>query len=99
MKLGQKELIRVYAKHDPYWQTDHPGKVLAEMEIMGAPTINVVDWRGDLFAIKASHRLWCAFYLGLVPNLIINHPDRFDPSDETFWDSLKDSLPQYSWVV
>jgi hypothetical protein len=96
---GDAKLLRVYAKHDPYWDTGHLGDVLQEMEKLGSPTINVVEWRGDLFAIEGSHRLCAAYLLGLVPNLVIHFPERFDPSDEQFLTVAKERLPHYTWIM
>src|ERR1035437_1859173 len=95
--LGNKELVRVFAKHDPYYSTGHLGEVVAEMKVLGPPTINVIDYRGDYYALEGSHRLAAAYFLGLVPNIKVLEPDRTDPVDEKFWDHMKDSLPSYAW--
>ena len=98
MKLGDKELIKVYAKHDPYFDTGHAGEVIDEMKVLGPPTINVVDWRGELYAVEGSHRLFAAHFLGLIPNLIISYPERYDSTDEEFWSRLSTRLPHYAWL-
>lgn len=98
-ELGGKKLVRVFAKHDPYYSTGHLGRVVEEMKELGTPTIKVVEWRGDYFAIEGSHRLAAAFYLGLKPELSIQDQDRLSPEDEQFWEKLRDELPHYSWVV
>ena len=96
--LGSRQLLRVFAKHDPY--TDgHLGKVESDMLERGTPTINVVEWRGDYFATEGSHRLHAAHSMGLIPNLIVSSPDRFDPSDEDFWNSVRERLPHYTWEI
>jgi len=97
-ELGGHKLVRVYAKHDPYWDTGHLGEVIAEMKTLGPPTIQVVEWRDHYFAIEGSHRLAAAFYLGLTPKLDIKSPDRFSPEDENFWDNLREDLPHYAWL-
>lgn len=97
--LGERAIVRVFAKHDPYWSTDHLGEVMTEMEALGAPCIRVVEWRGDYFAVEGSHRLCAAHELGLIPTLSIEAADRFDPSDEGFWGSVRETLPHYSWLV
>ena len=99
MKLGDKNILRVFAKHDPYWNTTQPSKVINEMEELGPPTINVVAYRGDYFATEGSHRLFAAWLLELVPNLIISDPERFDQSDEEFWETVKERIPHYSWLL
>jgi len=97
--LGDRQILRIFAKHDPYWNTGHLGEVTAEMETFGPPSIRVVEWRGELFAVEGSHRLAAAHALGLVPNVIVEHPERYDSSDEGFWDSRRDKLPHYAWVI
>lgn len=98
LMLGDKTLVRVYAKHEPY--TDgHLGKVWASMQELGVPAIEVVEWRGDYFAVEGSHRLACAFEEGICPDLIITVPDLTGPEAEAFWDEAKKRLPCYSWLV
>jgi hypothetical protein len=97
VKLGDCELVRIFAKHEPY--TDgHLGKVTAEMQEMGAPTIKVVEWRGDFYAVEGSHRLAAAHHLGLVPVLVVSVPDHVDQSDEEFWERVRTTLPHYAWL-
>ena len=97
MRLGDNELIRVFAKHEPY-NNGHLGEVVTEMKKMGTPRITVVEWRGDYFAIEGSHRLAAAHYLELVPDLNIIEPDYISPQDESFWEQVKKTLPHYSWL-
>ena len=97
--LGDRRILRIFAKHDPYWNTGHLGEVAAEMEKIGPPSIRVVNWRDEFFAVEGSHRLAAAHALGLVPNVIIEHPERHDPCDESFWDSCRDKLPHYAWMI
>lgn len=98
-ELGGQRLVRVYAKHDPYWETGHLGEVVAEMRELGAPTIKVVEWRGDYFAIEGSHRLCAAYHLGVTPNVVVEDQDRHDPDGEAFWESLRATLPHYAWLL
>lgn len=95
--LGDRKLVRVFAKHEPY--TDgHLGKVVAEMKAKGAPIINVVEWRGDYYAIEGSHRLAAAYHLEIEPVLVVTVPDHIDQSDEEFWTRVRETLPHYSWL-
>ena len=68
------------------------------MREKGAPAINVVEYRGDYFATEGSHRLYAAWCLGLVPEMIVSYPERFDKDDEEFWDRVKERLPHYTWI-
>jgi hypothetical protein len=97
--LGDTQLIRVFAKHDPYWGTGHLGEVQDQMLDLGPPTINVVEWRGDFYAVEGSHRLCAAYNLGLIPKLVVNQPEHFDPSDEQFLEFAKLRLPHYTWEM
>lgn len=95
--LGDLELVRVFAKHEPY-TNGHLGKVAAEMKERGAPIIHVVEWRGDYYATEGSHRLAAAYDLELTPVLIISAPDSIDPADEEFWVRVRSTLPHYAWL-
>jgi hypothetical protein len=97
MHLGDHELVRVFAKHAPY-SDGHLGKVVNEMRWLGAPIVRVVEWGGEFFALEGSHRLAAAHWLGLVPQLIVETPERAAEDDERFWDRLKAVLPAYTWV-
>jgi hypothetical protein len=98
MRLGDNELVRVYAKHEPY-EDGHLGDVVIEMMERGAPIIKCVEWRGELFAIEGSHRLAAAHYLGLYPILVVEVPSYLDPIEEEFWEVTKATLPHYAWLV
>jgi hypothetical protein len=98
-RLGNSRLVRVFAKHDPYWDTGHLGDVVEEMKTLGTPIINVVEWRGDYYATEGSHRLWAAHNLELVPNFNVSYPDYYDPSDESFLEIAKLRLPHYTWAI
>ena len=96
--LGNKKLLRIYAKHEPY-KNGHLEKVLNEMIVKGPPTIKCIDYRNRLYAIEGSHRLAAAHYLGMVPSVDLVSQDRFDPVDDEFWDSLNKNLPHYTWII
>jgi hypothetical protein len=98
MLLGGNRLIRIFAKHEPY-ADGHLAEVTSAMLKLGAPAIEVVEWRGDYFAIEGSHRLAAAHHLGLAPTLIVSVPDLVEPDAEKFWEQVKETLPHYSWVL
>lgn len=67
-------------------------EVIEEMQILGAPTIKVVDCGDYMMALEGSHRLAAAHALGLEPKLIIFEQDddlniaSFDWFDADNWD-------------
>lgn len=82
-------MTMIYAIHAP--MADHLAGVIAQMRVLGAPTIHVVDC-GDYYqALEGSHRLAAAAELGLVPNLTIIEQDQvidisgFDWFDTANW--------------
>lgn len=85
----------VRAKHAPY-ENGHLGKVGADMDVAGAPTIRVVEFDGELYAIEGSHRLAQAHHRGLEPKLVIEavEPEAV-PSDH--WRKVADTLPIYEF--
>jgi hypothetical protein len=54
---------------------------------------------GEYFALEGSHRLACAHYYGLVPKLNIIPQDSTDPTNEEYWDKLRQELPHYTWEI
>lgn len=63
----------IYAIHAP-----EPAKlaaVTAQMQAMGAPTIEVVDCGDHYMALEGSHRLAAAHALGLTPVLTVREQD------------------------
>jgi hypothetical protein len=66
------ETVCVYAIHPP--AQDRLAGVIAEMQILGAPIIEVVDCGDHYQALEGSHRLAAAAALGLVPILTIHQP-------------------------
>ncbi len=89
-------MIKIYAKHLPYFETGHLGEVIAEMREMGRPTIRAVEYDGDYFAVEGSHRLAAAHYLKLTPELRILKQDSGSNSHE-FWFKIKKELPVYEF--
>lgn len=82
-------MTSIYAIHDV--DTDYLSNVIAEMQTMGAPKIEVVDCGDYYMALEGSHRLAAAHALGLVPTLIIHEQDdaldisRYDWFDACNW--------------
>ena len=82
-------MITIYAIHAP--EAAKLEAVIADMQTMGAPTIEVVDC-GDYYqALEGSHRLAAAETLGISPVLIIHEQNeminiaRFDWFDAANW--------------
>ena len=66
-------MTTIYAIHAP--TPNRLAVVTAEMQTMGAPTIEVVDC-GDYYqALEGSHRLAAAHSLGLTPTLVVREQD------------------------
>jgi hypothetical protein len=97
IELDGKRVLRIWAKHEP--EPSHLRDVVEDMKELGRPTIRCVELRGELYAIEGSHRLKAAFELGLVPNIMVDGPNRFHGDDEKYWEWLQACLPQYSWEV
>jgi len=100
-------MITIYAIHAPH--PDHLTKVIAEMETMGAPTIEVVDCSDYYMALEGSHRLAAAHALGLKPILTIHGQDdviditQFDWYESQNWAETKYPAGQvageaFSWL-
>lgn len=86
----------VYAKHPPY-DNGHLGRVVEEMRVQGAPTIRVVEFCGNLYAMEGSHRLAAAHHLGLVPKFVAEVgqlADEIAVSSE-HWTKVAETLPEY----
>ena len=96
-KLGDKKVLRIYAKHLPY--DGHLAEVVSDMKRLGPPTISVVDYRGDFFAVEGSHRLAAAHYLGLIPKINVLDQDRLGPEGEEYLDKIKTWIPSYTWLM
>lgn len=86
---------KVYAKHEPYWDTGHLGEVIQELRVYGPPTLRAAEFGGEYFALEGSHRLAGAHYLGLEPKLVIEE-DAFSGTDE-FWHKVVEGLPCYEF--
>ena len=63
-------MTTIYAIHAP--EGAKLMQVIAEMKVMGAPTIQVVDCGDHYMALEGSHRLAAAHALGLTPVLMIH---------------------------
>ena len=85
--------MKIYAKHAPY-EDGHLGEVVAQMRVLGPPTIKVVRYADELFALEGSHRLAAADYLGMTPIFEELEPDL---PDTGWWASIKASLPRYEF--
>lgn len=79
-------MTTIYAIHAP---TAHKlAAVMAEMQILGAPTIEVIDCGDHYMALEGSHRLAAADALGLVPVLTIHaQDDEIDISGYDWFDA------------
>jgi hypothetical protein len=82
-------MTTIYAIHAP--DADKLAVVIAEMQVLGAPTIEVIDC-GDYYqALEGSHRLAAAAALGISPVLTIHGQDdtldvsRFDWFNAANW--------------
>ena len=55
-----------------HFEADHLASVIAEMAVLGAPTIKAIDCGDHYVALEGSHRLRAAHTLGIEPifNLI-----------------------------
>lgn len=84
----------VYAKHEPYLD-GHLGKVGAEMDLAGSPTLPAVRYGDALIALAGSHRLALAHHKGLVPKLIIFESEV--DGAEGFWDQALKGMPRYEF--
>jgi hypothetical protein len=85
----------VRAKHLPY-EDGHLGKVGADMDVAGAPTIRVVEFDGELYAVEGSHRLAQAHHRGETPKLVIEATDTDDDRDG-YWRRVAATLPLYEF--
>ena len=85
----------VRAKHPPY-EDGHLGKVASDMDCYGAPTIRVIEFEGELYAIEGSHRLAVAHHRGVTPKLVVELPDPCGlPSEH--WRGIIAGLPIYEF--
>lgn len=63
----------IFAIHTP--EAARVEAIKAEMAVLGAPTIHVVDCGDYYMALEGSHRLAAAHALGIEPNLIVHEQD------------------------
>lgn len=86
-------MTMIYAIHGT--DDDKLAGVVAEMETLGAPTIQVINCGDYYMALEGSHRLAAASQLGLEPELVIYEQDdlidisAFDWFDACNWASSK----------
>lgn len=66
-------MFTIYAIHAP--EAAKLEAVKAEMIVMGAPKIEVIDCGDHYMAVEGSHRLAAAKALGLIPELTIREQD------------------------
>ncbi len=89
--------IRIFAKHPPY-KDGHLGEVALDMVHHGSPTIRVMKFEDEYFAIEGSHRLFLAHELGLVPKILILESDNKDNEDvDNFYRKIRTTLPVYEF--
>lgn len=84
---------RIFAKHLPY-DDGHLAEVVEEMQLAGAPTVHCVRWKGNLYAMTASHRLAAAKLLDLEPKVVLHEMDAGEDLDG-FFGGVVSSLPSY----
>ena len=83
----------IYAKHLPYNNSKLNG-VIEEMKELGSPTIKVVNYKNEYFAIEGSHRLAACNFLNKSLNIIVVEENNSSEVD-AFWDKVKERLPKY----
>lgn len=84
----------VYAKHEPY-NDGRLADVIADMHKLGAPTIRVVRFDGNLIAIEGSHRLAAAQLLGIRP-IFMDETELMQTGDvDSYWRRVLERLPLY----
>jgi hypothetical protein len=85
-QTGDTEMTTVYAINAA--AEDHLEKVIAEMKVLGAPKIRVVDCGDYLMALEGSHRLAAAKILDLQPEFsVIDQDEMIDISEFDWFDS------------
>jgi len=86
---------RVFAKHPPY-EDGHLGEVALDMDHHGAPTIRVMKFEGDYYALEGSHRLAVADHRGVTPKLVVEIEET-DALPSEHWKRVADTLPLYEF--
>jgi hypothetical protein len=92
---GSAAVTTVRAKHFPY-EDGHLGQVVADMKLHGAPTLRVVKFQGDLYALEGSHRLAAAAYLGVIPKVVIEQTE-VNSLPDGHWEKVGGGLPEYEF--
>lgn len=85
----------VFAKHLPY-ENGHLGEVTNDMKFMGAPTIRVMKYNNNFYALEGSHRLAAADYLNETPKLVVEIEEKQSLPTE-HWDRVATNLPRYDF--
>ncbi len=82
-------MTTIYAIHAP--DADKLELVVAQMEALGTPTIEVVDCGDYMMALEGSHRIAAAHVLGIIPIFTVHEQDddlditRFDWFEAQNW--------------
>lgn len=92
--MSKEAPVRIFAKHPPY-QDGHLEEVALDMVHAKEPTIRVVEFEGEFYALEGSHRLALAHEYGLVPKIIILDADLVGCDD--FYRRIRDTLPVYEF--
>lgn len=92
--MSKENPIRIFAKHPPY-KDGHLGEVALDMEHAGSPTIRVVRFEGEFYALEGSHRLALAHENGLVPKIVLLDADSEGCDD--FYRRIRTTLPVYEF--
>ena len=86
----------IYAIHAPY-DAAKLATITAEMAVLGAPTIQVVDCGDYYMALEGSHRLAAAAQLGISPLLAIHSQDEIiDVTAHDWYDATNWAGTHYS---
>lgn len=88
-------MTTVKAKHPPY-EDGHLGEVIDDMKLAGPPTIRVVKFQDEFYALEGSHRLAAAHYLGLNPKVVIEE-SAADALPDHHWKKVSKTLPEYDF--
>ena len=65
------------------------------MSVAGTPTIRAIEYRGELFALEGSHRLFLCHEDGVIPKVIVLNADT--EGTEAFFDRIRHDLPAYDF--
>lgn len=85
----------IFAKHLPY-ENGHLGEVTHDMIEMGEPTIRVMKYQNEYYALEGSHRIAAAHHLGKIPKLVIEIEET-NTLPDSHWDKVSNTLPEYEF--